>query len=352
MDFRSPPAVLDALVERIEHGVFGYTAPSHALVETIVSMLDELYAWKVEPKWLVWLPGLVTGINVSCRAVGGDDDEVITAVPVYPPFLTAPEFSRRNLVTVPLSEADDEWQFDLDRFERAITSRTRLFLLCSPHNPTGRIFTADELAALAQVCARHDVVICSDEIHCGLLLDQDKKHIPTATLSPDVARATITLMAPSKTFNLPGLGCSFAIIPDRDLRRGFVKAMAGIVPHVNTLGYTATLAAYRDSHRWHEQLLEYLRANRELVEETIRGIPGLAMKHVEATYLAWIDARALGLDDPATFFEGAGVGLSHGKDFGGPGFVRLNFGCRRATLEEALSRMARAVDGLVKKQNK
>lgn len=344
MDFQSPPAVIEALGKRVAHGVFGYTLPPGELIEAVSSMLVEQHGWRIEPEWLVWLPGLVTGLNVACRAVGAAGDEVLTAVPVYPPFLSAPGNMHRNLVTVPLVAEGDRWVFDLDGLERAITPKTRLFLLCSPHNPAGRVFSREELTRLAAICEKHDIVICSDEIHCDLVLDQDKRHIPTATLGPEVASRTITFMAPSKTYNLPGLGCSFAIISDTGLRRRFQAAMAGIVPFVNALGYTAALAAYRDSREWHQHLLAYLRQNRDLVEHAVEEMPGLAMRHVEATYLAWIDTAAAGLDDPAIFFEQAGVGLSDGRDFGGPGFLRLNFGCPRPILEQALLKMREALD--------
>ena len=286
-------------------------------------------------------PGLVTGINVACRAVGDTGDGVLTTVPVYPPFLTAPGNSSRELGTVPLMEGAGGWEIDFDLLEPAITPRTRILLLCSPHNPTGRVFTRDELSTLAQICERHDLVICSDEIHCELVLDTDKEHIPTATLSPDVERRTITLMAPSKTFNIPGLGCSFAVISDEPLRRQFLRAMKGIVPHVNALGYTAALAAYRDSRDWYLAMIDYLRENRDSVERSIEAMPGLSMHHVEATYLAWIDTRQTGMKDPVKSFEEAGVGLSDGKSFGAEGFVRLNFGCPRSVLEEAFQRMRR-----------
>ncbi len=286
-------------------------------------------------------PGLVTGINVACRAVGDTGDGVLTTVPVYPPFLTAPGNSSRELGTVPLMEGAGGWEIDFDLLEPAITPRTRILLLCSPHNPTGRVFTRDELSTLAQICERHDLVICSDEIHCELVLDTDKEHIPTATLSPDVERRTITLMAPSKTFNIPGLGCSFAVISDEPLRRQFLRAMKGIVPHVNALGYTAALAAYRDSRDWYLAMIDYLRENRDSAERSIEAMPGLSMHHVEATYLAWIDTRQTGMKDPVKIFEEAGVGLSDGKSFGAEGFVRLNFGCPRSVLEEAFQRMRR-----------
>ncbi|MEJ2219767.1 MAG: PatB family C-S lyase [Desulfobacterales bacterium] len=344
MDFCSPPAVIDALQQRIAHGVFGYTVPPESLNTIVVKMLQADYGWEIEPQWLVWLPGLVTGLNVACRAVGKDDDDVMTAVPVYPPFLSAPENSRRHLVKVPLQEKDNQWTFDFDRLESEITPHTRLFLLCNPHNPVGRVFTRDELTRLAMICQKHDIIICSDEIHCGMLLDEDKTHLPTAMLDPDVAQRTITLMSPSKTFNLPGLGCAFAVISDEKLRSRFVLAKSGIVPLVNAMGFAAAEAAYRDCADWHAGLLEYLRGNRETVAQAVADMPLLSMAPIEATYLAWIDVRAADLANPVRFFEDAGVGLQDGIEFDGPGFVRLNFGCQRPLLEEALDRMKAALD--------
>ena len=254
MDFRSPPAVLDALHHRIEHGVFGYPSVPHELILTVLSMLLTAYGWKVDPEWLVWLPGLVTALNVVCRAAAADGEGVLTAVPVYPPFLSAPRLSGRLLTTVPLIREAGHWTLDFDRLESLITPLTRVFLFCNPHNPVGRVFNRDELTRLAMICARHDLTICADEIHCGLVLDPDKTHVPIATLDPAIAQRTITLMSPSKTFNLPGLGCAFAIIPDRRLRQKFQQTMDGIVPGVNLLGYVAALAAYRDSSDWHDSI--------------------------------------------------------------------------------------------------
>jgi len=325
--------------------VFGYAAAPSALTEAVVSTIETSYGLEVMPEWIVWLPGVVSGLNLCCRILGEDQDEVLSFVPIYPPFLAAPALSRRTLVTMPMELNGGRWIMDFDRMEKAITPRTRLLLLCSPHNPAGRAFTREELSALADICLKKDIVICSDEIHCGLVLDEDKKHIPTAVLNPEVADRTITLMAPSKTYNLPGFGCSLAIIPNVSLRRQFRKAMSGIVPHLTALSFTAALAAYRDGQEWLDALLVYLRGNRDIVAQAIRQIPGLRMTHVEATYLAWIDTSAAGLDDPGKFFEEAGVGLSDGRDFAGPGFVRLNFGCPRVTLTEALSRMKQAIAG-------
>ncbi len=339
MDFPSPPGVLEALHDRVKHGIFGYTTPPEELEETVQLMLEQEYGWNIERQWLTWLPGLVCGLNVTCRAVGKSNDEVFTFTPIYPPFLTAPVLSGRTLVTAPLKLGDDRWQMDLDQLEKKLTPRIRLLLLCNPQNPTGRVWSRQELEDVAALAERHDLIICSDEIHSGLVLDEDKKHIPIAALSPDIARRTITLNAPSKTYNIPGLGCSFAIIPDKDLRRDFRAAMNGIVPHVNLFGYTAAYAAYQYGEKWLEELIVYLRGNRDLVHQAIADMPGLYSTPVEATYLTWIDTRDSGIQQPVRFFEQSGVGLSEGSDFGLPGYVRLNFGCRREVLRKALERM-------------
>jgi cystathionine beta-lyase len=205
------------------------------------------------------------------------------------------------------------------------------------------VYDRRELEALAEVCLRRDVVICADEIHCGLVLDPDRRHVPLASLDDRIAQRTITLMAASKTFNLPGLGSAFAIIPDAELRRRVSGVMRGIVHRPMTLGLWATLAAYRDGEPWRTALVEYLRGNRDRVEATIGAWPGFGITHAEATYLSWIDARASGIDQPARAFEQSGVGLYDGADFGAPGFLRLNFACPRATLDLALRRMEQVV---------
>ena len=339
MDFAAPPAILAALEKRIAQGCLGYPVPWPGLVDSVLGHLQREYAWPVEPEWLVWLPGLVTGINLACRAVAGD---VMTATPVYPPFLSAPGLSGKKLAAVPLRLAENVWRWDFAAMETALTADTRLLLLCHPHNPVGRAWTADELAELAIFCKQNDLLVCSDEIHCDLLLDAGRQHIPLASIDSDMASRCITLMAPSKTYNIPGLGCAFAVISDAALRHRFCGVMRGIVPDVNVLGLTAAVAAYRDCADWRMALLEVLRGNRDCVEAAVAAMPGLRMTHVEATYLAWIDARGLGVDNPVAFFEAAGVGLSNGSDFGFPGWVRLNFGCPGTTLESALQRMISA----------
>jgi cystathionine beta-lyase len=343
MDFAAPPAVIEALHRRVDHGVFGYSGPWPSLVEAVQEHLEREYDWRIEAEWIVWLPGLVTGLNVACRAVDGP---AFTATPIYPPFLSSPALSGRKLTTVPLVQAENTWLWDFAATDAALAeSRTRLFLLCHPHNPVGRVWSDAELARMAALAEKHDMVVCSDEIHCDLVLEG--KHRPFATLSPQAAARSITLMAPSKTFNVAGLGCAFAIIPEPGLRQDFRHAMQGIVPHVNILGLVACEAAFRHGRPWRAALIDYLRGNRDRVVRAVAGMPGLKMTPVEATYLAWIDTVGANVEQPVRFFEQAGVGLSDGRDFGQGDsyrrFVRLNFGCPRATLDRALERMTEAL---------
>lgn len=343
MDFASPPAVIQALQKRVDHKIFGYGEPDPRLKELICDHLLQSYLWVISPDWIVWLPGLVTGLNVACRSVGRPGSGVLTTTPVYPPFFTAPRFAGKRLQTCALTFSDKRWQVDIEALRQAMDAKTALFLLCNPHNPTGRVFTRNELETLADLCLRSNLTICSDEIHCDLVLEPGCKHLPMASLAPEVARRTITLMAPSKTFNIPGLGCAYAVISDPKLRSRFKRAMDGIVPHINLFGFVAAQAAYAHGKAWLVALLDYLRVNRDLVYEAVQQMEGLRMGPVEATYLAWIDARHAHFQDPARFFEQSGVGLSDGAYFDAPGFVRLNFGCQRNLLQTALQCMTHAV---------
>ncbi|HSC81810.1 MAG TPA: PatB family C-S lyase [Chitinolyticbacter sp.] len=344
MDFAAAPEITAALQQRVARGSFGYSEPTAELIAAIVGAAQRDYGWALHPDWLVPLPGLVSGLNIACRATGGDADAVLTATPIYPPFMSAPAYSGRPVLKVPLLEpaADEGWRWDWAALEREAAS-ARTLLLCHPHNPVGRVWTADELARLAAIAERHDLTVVSDEIHCDLLLEPGARHTPLATLSPELAARTITLMAPSKTYNIAGLGCALAVIADATLRHAFQRTMRGIVPHVNLLGYTAAAAAYRDGAAWRAELLAVLRQNRDVVIAALDGAAGLRVTQPQATYLAWIDCRGAGIAQPQHYFEAAGVGLSDGADFGLPGFVRLNFGCPEATLTEALARMRRAL---------
>ena len=348
MDFACAPAIVETLHRRIDHGIFGYSEPPAGLVDATIAHLQSEYGWTIEPDWIVWLPSLVVGLNVVCRAFGREGADVLTAVPIYPPFLSAPVNGGRNVGRVQMTEENGIWRWDMAALERAITPSSRLLLLCNPHNPVGRVFSRDELQAIGDVCVRHNLVLCSDEIHSGLILDADLRHIPVASLSEEIAQRTVTLMSASKTFNLPALGCAYAISANPELRAKLRKAMAGIVHHVGLMGHIATQAAYREGKPWHLALLDYLRGNRDLVERSVEAMPGLHIWHAEATYLSWMDARALDANDPVKMFTDAGVGLYDGAQFGAPGFLRLNFACPRALLEKALERMSRAVGGQLK----
>ena len=240
MDFRCPPAIIEALHRRVEHGVFGYARPVASTVEAVVDGLETRYGWKIDPSWLVWLPGLVCGLNVTARAFAGPGEEVICLTPVYPPFMTAAKNQGRVSVPVSLRLVAGRWEIDWEALERAVTPKTRLFFLCHPHNPIARIWRRDELVRLVEFCARHNLILCSDDIHCDLILDPTDRHLPVPLLSPEADSRTVTLMAPSKTYNIPGLGTSFAIISDPKLRATFVRATSGIVAEVNSLGYSAS----------------------------------------------------------------------------------------------------------------
>lgn len=347
MDFVSPEPVLRALHARIDHGVFGYGKTPAELREVIVERLARLYGWRVTPEDLVFLPGVVPGFNLAARALTTPGDGLLIQTPVYPPFLEVPAHAGLTLNSMELTRrADGYYEIDFDVFT-ACAARSRLFLLCNPHNPVGRAFHEDELHQMAELCLRHGVTLCSDEIHCDLLFS-GTRHIPIAALDPEIAAQTITLMAPSKTYNIAGLECSFAVIQNPDLRRRFEAARQGMVPGCNLLGYVAALAAYRDGQEWLDEVLRYLEANRDFLRQFVAAeLPGITLSPPEATYLAWLDCRALELPGkPCDFFrERARVGLNDGATFGpgGEGFVRLNFGCPRATLTEALTRMKTAL---------
>lgn len=349
MDFEVAPAIVEALSARVGHGVFGYARPVSSTLDAIVESFSARYRWQVDPSWIVWLPGIVCGLNVAARAFAGDGDEVLSLSPIYPPFTTAPRNQGRVPRSAPLalSSAARRWEIDWDALERAVTPRTKLLLFCHPHNPVARVWSRGEVERIAAFCARHDLVICSDEIHCDLLLEPGAEHEPFAVAVPGESGRLATFMAPSKTFNIPGLGTSFAIISDPGLRARFSKATAGIVAEVNALGYAACEAAYRSGEPWRRALIAYLRGNRDfLLEAVSRDLPGVRIEApIEATYLAWLNVSDLGLANPVKHFEGGGVGLSDGVPFGAaPGsYVRLNFGCARSTLAEGLRRMKAAL---------
>ena len=350
MDFISPEPVVKALRDRIDHGLFGYGTLMPEFYDTILRYLEQRYRWQVVPDAIVPLPGVVSGFNLAARTVTAPGEGLLLQTPLYPPMLRLPSNVglRADLMALP-QELDGRYIVDRDSFEAAIRPHTKIFILCNPHNPVGRVFNRLELELMADHCLRHDLVICSDEIHCDIQFESHG-HIPIATLDPEIESRTITLMAPSKTYNLAGLKCAFAIIPNPTLREQFNAQRLDLVPQsINILGAAAAIAAYRDGQTWLDEVLSYLDGNRRAVKSYVDvHLPGVSMAMPEGTFLAWLDCRqaAIPNDDPYAFFlERARVGLNDGHDFGtgGAGFVRLNFGCPRSRLIEALDRMRDAL---------
>ena len=358
MDFASPEPVLQALHERIEHGIFGYpTGISGKVSETIeirltiVERMQRLYGWNIQPEDIVFVSGVVVAFNLACSAIATPEGAVLVQPPVYYPFLHAPENAGMLRQDAELTlHPSGYYEIDYDAFHATISDQTRLFILCNPHNPVGRVFRPDELSKMAEICLRKELVICSDEIHCDLVYP-GYQHVPIASLDPEIAQHTITLMAPSKTFNIPGLQFSYAIIQNQELRKRYQHSGKGLAGWINTLGWVAALAAYQHGQEWLDQLLLYLRSNRDYVYDYVLAeLPGIIMSKPEATYLAWLDCRAAEVDsaksDPYQFFlNHARVALNNGATFGigGEGFLRLNFGCPRSVLAEALQRMRSAL---------
>jgi cystathionine beta-lyase len=362
MDFPAPEAVIHALRRAVEHGIFGYPAEIHALPgerndmrEVIVERMKRLYQWAIQPEDILFIPGVVIGLNLVVHALAEAGGEVIVQPPVYPPILRAPQYGSLKRVDVELlarqsAPTSPEFRYEVDEeaFQAAFSPQTRLFILCNPQNPTGRVFRQDELQRLAEVCLSRKALICSDEIHNDLIYPPHR-HIPIATLDAQVANNTITLMAPSKTFNIPGLQFAFAIVPNAELRQKLHHASRGLLNWINLLAWEAAYAAYQQGEVWLQNTLAYLQSNRDMLTAWLQAnLPKVRYTCPEGTYLTWLDFRQMGLpENPYEFFlKNARVALNDGETFGagGQGFVRLNFACPRSTLLEALRRMKEACD--------
>jgi len=338
-DFRAPPAVLAAISRRAAHGILGYSVPPEALRDAVIERMQRLYGWRVEPDWVVFVSGVVPGLHLAARHLVRPDQHILVPTPVYHHLKRAAVLAGREHADVPLVLSSGRWVFDEDRLQDAVRPDSRMLSLCNPQNPGGTIFTRTELARLAVFAEKHDLVICSDEIHADILLDAGKPHVPIASLSRETSLRTVTLISPNKAFGFPGAGCAFAVIENAELRRAFSTDHHATVHDASVFAYEAALAAYRECGDWLAAQLAYLRANRDLVEREIGRTPGLKVAHVEATYLAWIDASGLEVHDPHQHFLDAGVALSPGTQFGDARYVRLNFGTQKARLEQALARI-------------
>jgi cystathionine beta-lyase len=355
MDFPVAEPIQRALSDRIDHGIFGYpdVFSDHGLFmdlkQVIIERLENLYNWKVTAEEILPLPGVLVGLSLTCLALAAPGGNVLVQTPVYPPFLRIPRDAGMERHDAMLEcRSDGYYEIDWDKFEAGINKRTRLFILCNPHNPVGRVFRQDELEHMAESCLKHGVIICSDEIHCDLLF-KGKKHVPIASLDKQIAKNTITLMAPTKTFNIAGLQSAFAIVQNQDLRKKLEQTMRGLVMWINLIGLTATIAAYRHGQEWLDQVLHYLESNRDYVFNFVRDqMPALQMVKPEGTYLAWIDCRGSGIKgNPCEYFiKEARVAFNDGATFGsgGEGFIRLNFACSWVVLSQALERMKAVMD--------
>jgi len=350
-DFETAPEIVKALHDRVDHGIFGYTKqPTSEVKDAIVYHLSSRHDWQIERDWIVPLSSIVNGLTISCMVTDVSDTtdtpDILVPATIYPPFNYVTANTHKNAIRVPLKCESERWLLDFDALERAITPQTKMLLFCNPHNPAGTVYSEDELVRLHQICKKHDILICSDEIHCDLVLDEDIKHIPLARLNSDASNRTITLMAASKTYNVAGLSFGFAIIPNAELRMKFAKIVLEMMPEANVLGQTATAAAFKHGENWRKQQIDYLRTNRDYLMAEINAIPGLKMYPLQATFLAWIDVSELGLENAGEFFENAGVGISPGAYYGDANFIRLNFACRRGLLEEAVKRIKTALEEL------
>ncbi len=340
MDLPTSSKIIDAVKVRLDERVFGYSEPPGQFFDVVIDRLERKYGWKTKPEWFVVQPGVVPSLFFASNCLGDTGDGVMAARPNYRYFLETAEHTGRVFQPVDCHVNNNRWEMDFDQMRQTISSRTKAFLLCNPHNPVGRALDQQELETIAEACLANGTMICSDEIHADIILDPDKRHIPIATLDPEVEKRSITLISASKAFNLPAIGgLSLAIIPDPEIRAAFQNRAYGVATHPGALAYAATLTAFRDCDDWLEQTISYLRDNRDYLEAQIADIDGLDMTHVEATFLAWIDVSASGLRKPIDTFLEHGVALSDGTEMGNPDYVRLNFACHRSTLEEIVRRL-------------
>lgn len=362
-DWPAPGPVIEAVKKRVEHGIFGYTEPGEELDRVVVNWVKRRYNWEIKSEWLVYISGVVPAINVSLKTFTGPGGKVIVQPPVYAPFFAAVEKSGARLIENQLILIENKYKMDLNDLEEKLlviskggktekdTGSHNMLIFCSPHNPVGRVWSKEELEELGNLCLKYNIIIISDEIH-GDLIYSGYRQIPIASISKEIAANTITMIAPSKTFNLAGFGAAVAIIPDKKMRDSFTKTMQGFVTNGNLIAYTAMKAAYSQSDQWLSDQMAYLEKNRDFAVEYINSfIPGIKVLKPEGTYLLWLDCRNLNLNNKVleTFMvEEAGVGLNSGKWFGngGEGFMRLNMACPRAILEEGLERIRKAVKKL------
>ncbi|MEQ8692857.1 MAG: PatB family C-S lyase [Pseudomonadales bacterium] len=345
MDFAAPDFILEALRTRLEHPILGYTDRPQSLTDAFIDWLAFHYGWHVEEDWLVFIPGVVPGLNIGCQI--DQPGALMVPTPVYHPFLDLARHAGRAEIRVPMARRTvqdaggtrQQWVMDFDAMQEKVSAETRLLAICNPQNPTGRCYDAAELAQLAEFVEVNDLILLSDDIHGSIVLREGVRHVPIAHAQPQIAARTISLFAPTKAYNVPGISSAVAVIPDEELRMQFLAARKGILPGVGPLGFTVTEAAFRDRGSWLPELTTYLRHNAQRVDECL----GERVAWLDATYLAWIDVGDLGERNMEAHFAAHGLGISPGAQFGETSHIRLNFGCSRTTLDEGLHRLQNAL---------
>ncbi|MCF7794316.1 MAG: PatB family C-S lyase [Candidatus Cloacimonetes bacterium] len=348
-DFAAPEPVVDKLVERAKHGVYGYSFEPEEYFQVFIDWLDKRFNWKIEKEWIINTTGIVPAINFAIQAFTKPDDKILVQTPVYFPFFESIKKNDREVVNSQLKLVGNRYEIDFKDLENKLKADVKMMLFCSPHNPVGRVWTKSELEKVATLCLDNNVLLISDEIHSDLILSQ-YKHIPTASMNKKIADNIISMYAPSKTFNVAGLSTSTIVIPNKHIRYKFQKLLEKLGLHlINVFGIEAFIAAYKDGEEWLEQLLKYIENNYHYVKSYLEeNIPKISAIEMEGTYLMWLDCRKLNLsqnDLVGLFINKAKVGLNDGKVFGagGEGFMRLNIGCPRSLLEEALERIKNAI---------
>lgn len=340
MDFAAAEPIMKALRKRLEHPVFGYTSPGESLYQAVIDYYETRYHYSVKKEWIVFIHGVNQGNCIAAEALGGS---ILLSTPMYPHInQKLPLEARKPVLRVPLKKQGESFAFDFDALEQAVTDEVTTFVLCNPHNPVGRVYTREELKELFAFAKRHNITVVADEIHSDLIFEGE--HIPAFTLGEEESQRVIVHHSASKTYNIPGLPAAFAVIPNQQLREKYQAAALTKTSPFGVLELVALEAALREGEPWRRELMAYLRGNRDYLMERINSIPGLHMYPCEATYLAWVDARETGIEEPREFFlKHAGVHFNDGEPFSAKGFFRVNFGCPRANLVEAFDRVEQAL---------
>ena len=352
MDFQAPPEVLEILNKRVDHGIFGYTGFTDSFYTSIINWIQNRFKWKIKKDWIIATPGIVPAINFAIQTYTTKNDKILVQTPVYYPFFTSIKNNKRKLIVSELKLINDHYEMDFADLEIKLTDDVKMMILCSPHNPVGRVWKLDELKQVSELCLKHNVLLISDEIHSDLILSNNK-HIPIPTISKEILNNSLTMFAPSKTFNVAGLSLSFVVIPDKKIRGKFQKTLLNLGLHGgNTFGIEALEASYTFGQKWLEELLIYIEGNYIFVQQYLQNhISQIKAVKMEGTYLLWLDCRKLNLSQEELvyfFINNAGLALNDGAKFGkgGKGFMRMNIGCSRKLIEQALDQLAIAIKNI------